>query len=97
MSMDLVISDKGDVLIASNVPFAAEVMRVDFLPEKRLLTLNYQNAQEESETLNVEVHDRMMGTLLRAPSVLMVYFKNGQPEEGFDVPLMQIEDTLASS
>lgn len=93
MSMDLVISDTGHVMIASNEPFPAEVARVDFLTSKKLLMLNYADDRPEAELLNLEVHDRLMSALLKAPSILLIHVKNNQPVEGFDVPLVQCDFT----
>lgn len=89
--MDLIISDTGDVMIASSEAFPAEVMRVDFLTSKKLLMLNYMNHEPESELLNLEVHDRLMSALLKAPSVLLVHVKNNAPVAGYDVPIVQID------
>ena len=91
MSMDLIISEKGDVMIASNLPFPAEPVRVDFFPGSKLLTLNYRGQEPEGAPLNLEVHDRMMSALLGAPSALLVFFRDGGVEEGFDVPLVQVD------
>ncbi len=89
MAMDLIISEGGDILIANNQRFPAEVARVDFIAGQRLLMLHFHDCDPEGQLLNLEVHDRMMSALLKAPSVLLV-----QPEEdaltGFEVPLVQI-------
>jgi hypothetical protein len=62
---------------------------VDFLTSKKLLMLNYADDVLEADLLNLEVHDRLMSALLKAPSVLLVHMKNNQPVGGFDVPLVQ--------
>lgn len=93
MSMDLIISDTGHVMIASNAEFAGEVTRVDFLTSKKLLMLNYEGDNPDSELLNLEVHDRLMSALLKAPSVLLVHVRHNQPVTGFEVPLVQCDFT----
>lgn len=90
MSMDLIISDTGDVMIASNEDFPAEVTRVDFLTSRKLLMINYAAHGPEAELLNLEVHDRLMSALLKAPSLLLVRVKNNAPVAGFEVPIVQI-------
>jgi hypothetical protein len=102
MSMDLVISDKGAVMIASNEPFPGEVMRVDFHSRRKLLMINYEKRETEQdvpegELLNLEIHDRMMSALLKAPSVMLVHFLHNAPGSGYEVPLVQLEFTPAQT
>lgn len=92
MSMDLIVSEGGDILIASDAPFPAEVSRVDYLTDRKLLMLHYQDHEPEGQLLNMEVHDRMASALLKAPSVLLV---ETQALRGFDVPLVQVGPTRA--
>lgn len=90
MSMDLIMSDKGDVMIASNVSFTSEVTRIDLHVRKKLLLVSY-SGQAEPDLLNIEVHDRMMTALRSASSVLVVELSGGDITGGFDVPLVQYE------
>lgn len=92
MSMDLVVSDTGHVMIASNEEFPAEILRVDFLTSKKLLMLQYADGHEPL-LLNLEVHDRLMSSLLKAPAVLVAQVKNNLPVAGYDVPLVQSDFT----
>lgn len=91
MSMDLIISDKGDILIASNIPFPSEVTRVEFHADKKLLLLNYAGKSPDGELLNMEVHPRMMTALMKAPSALVVYMKDEIPQDGYEVPVVQAD------
>lgn len=90
MSMDLIISGGGDILIASNQAFPAEVARVDFIAAQRLLMLHFHDHDPEGQLLNLEVHDRMMSALLKAPSVLLIQPAEKNGLSGFEVPLVQI-------
>lgn len=90
MSMDLIVSDKGDVMIASNHPFPADITRVDFHARKKLLMVNY-TGNPDAELLNLEVHDRLMSALLKAPSIMVVEVAHNRPVKGFSVPLVQTE------
>lgn len=96
MSMDLIVSDRGAVMIASNEPFPADITRVDFHSRRKLLMINYEKCESEQEIsegelLNLEVHDRMLSALLKAPSVMLVYFRHNTAMEGHEVPLVHFE------
>ena len=93
MSMDLIISDTGHVMIASNEEFQDEIVRVDLLTSKKLLMLNYKDGGRDADLLDLEVHDRMMSALMKAPSVLLVHVRHNMPVKGYDVPLMQYDFT----
>ena len=87
MSMDLVISEDGTVMIASNAPFSGSVARVDFDGAQRCLTLSFEEKERADETLNLEPHSRMLSALLKAPSVLLVEVRHNAPVRGYSVPL----------
>lgn len=91
MSMDLVISEQGRVMIASSLPFAAEIASVDFDAESRKIILNYAPAHMPAETLELAVNDRLAPLLRQAPRVLLVAVENNAVRQGFDVPLTCIE------
>lgn len=86
MSMDLIISGSGKVMVASNLPFADEVTRVDFDAQTRLISIAYRASPEQ--VLQTPVHDRMLSALMKAPSVVLVEMKNNRPIGGYDVPLV---------
>ena len=69
MSIDLIISDAGHVLIASNRPYPAEVVRVDFDAATRRLLLNYTNDSVPADLLPLPVSDDMAPVVMQAPRV----------------------------
>jgi hypothetical protein len=89
MSMDLIISDTGQIMIASNQPFAAPVSRVDFDTRTHFMIVNFTD--QKSQTLPLPVQDRMISDILTAPRLMLAYFKEGFAVEGFDVPLVHID------
>lgn len=91
MSIDLIISEHGKVLIAANAPFADEVVRVDFDVEHRLITLNYAGRDIAPETLDLPVNAHLTPMLRQAPRVLLVALDGGAMRQGYDVPLTCIE------
>ncbi len=88
MSIDLIISDEGQVLIASNQPFPAEVARVDFDAQSRLLTLNYTDDARAADVLPLPVGDAMVPVIMQAPRVLLVGMTDRAITQGYDVPLV---------
>jgi len=90
MSMDLVISHDGQVMLASNRDFGGEVTRVDFDAQKRLLMLGYRDAGQADAVLNMPVHDRMLTALTRAPAILLVHVEDNCVQGGWRVPLLTL-------
>jgi hypothetical protein len=89
MSMDLIISDTGQMMIASNRPFAGTVSSVDFDLHTHFLIVNYTD--QKPQALPLPVQDRMISDILTAARLILAYFKDGFPVEGFDVPLVHID------
>jgi hypothetical protein len=91
MSMDLIISDTGKILIASSAPFPAEVTRVDFDAASRSVTLNYAGDSQPAATLPLAVSETMAPALMQAARVMLVTVDNRRIVQGFDVPLTCID------
>lgn len=87
MSMDLIISDTDQVMIASTQPFAAEVVRVDFDANSRLVSLAFAGDALPDHVLPMPVNARMTANMIRASRVLLVNLDQGHISGGFDVPL----------
>lgn len=91
MSIDLIISDAGQVLIASNTPFPAEVTRVDYDAGSRCLTLNYAGDAHPADVLPLAVSDSLAPIVMQTPRVMLVGIDDSRIAQGFDVPLTCIE------
>lgn len=88
MSMDLVISDTGEALIASNEPFPADISRIDFDLDRRSLTVCFDGKTPDLP-LNLGVHDRLLSALMKAPAIVILHVCNNAPVSAFSVPLVQ--------
>lgn len=91
MSLDLVVSEQGEVMIATTSPFAAEVTRVDYDILSNRLTLNYADDALPPTLLDHEVNARLSPALRRAARVLLVVVNDNTVTDGYDVPLTCIE------
>lgn len=91
MSMDLIVSEQGRVMIASTETFAGEISRVDFDTMNSQLTLNYRADHLPPQQLELPVNARLAPVLLKAPRVLLVAIRDNAVLHGFDVPLTCIE------
>jgi hypothetical protein len=90
MSIDLIISENGNILIASNHPLPQDVTRVDFIVAEKSLVLNCKD-DSKSLKMNVPVHDSLVPALRDAPSALVLDVQGGRVQSGFNVPLIQVE------
>lgn len=90
MSVDIVISKSGNVMLASNEPFPDDIVRVEFYMDTKLLVLGFDDPSAEGMLLNMEVHDSMVKPLSEAASVYVVYMEDNSPVVGYDVPLVQV-------
>ncbi len=89
MTMDLIISDKGAVMIASNHAFPAEVSSVEFHIPTQKLSIAYRDSTP-SHLLAHAVQDRLKTEVLSAARITVIYFKNGFAQDGYNVPLIQM-------
>ena len=90
MSVDIVISKSGNVMLASNEPFPDDIVRVEFYADTRLLVLGYRDPAADGMLLNMEVHETLVEPLREAASIYVVYMENDTPVVSYDVPLIQI-------
>ncbi len=87
MSMDLIISDTGQVMIASTAPFAGDVVRVDFDADTRLFSLAFADESIPDQKLDLAVNARLSTTVFQSSRVLLVALDGGRISGGYDVPL----------
>jgi hypothetical protein len=91
MAMDLILSDTGALMLASNQPFEGDIARVDLNVAHHTLSVAYTD-DRPALTLSHAVHDRLTSDVLSAARILVVYFNSGFPIGGYDVPLVQVAD-----
>lgn len=87
MSMDLIISDNGKVMIASTQAFRGDVVRVDFDAASGLVSLAFADDNTPDHILPLPVSNRLMARVVQASRVLLVSLDQGRINGGFDVPL----------
>lgn len=87
MSMDLIVSDTGHVMIASTVPFDGEVVRVDFDVATRLVSLTFADDMIAEKVLDTPVNAHLTPSMAQTPRVLLVSLDGGRVTAGYDVPL----------
>lgn len=91
MAMDLILSDTGALMIASNQPFDGDIARVDLNVADHTLLITFTDDRPQM-TLSQAVHDRLTSDVLSAARILVVCFSSGFPACGYDVPLVQVSD-----
>ena len=90
MAIDIIIGETGSVLLASNEPFEDEVVRVEFYADTALLVLGMADFESEGMLLNVEVDADLIEPLSKVATVYVMYMKDDQPVDGYEVPIIQI-------
>ena len=90
MQADLVISQKGDVMLTCAGNFPADVTRVEYYRDTRLMVLMYDLPNSDGHMLEREVPENLDSQVRAAATVLVVRVENTDIQEGFNVPLVQI-------
>lgn len=90
MGMDLIVSDSKGLILASDQAFPAEVMRVEFYADTRLLILVFDEVDSEGQLLDHEIPEDFIPHIKNAASISTIYYKDGVPVNGYKVPLIQI-------
>ncbi len=90
MGMDLIISAEKELILASNEPFPAELLRVEFYNDTRLFVMIFDEDDGDGMLLDREIPDNIMPYIKNAATITAIYYKDGEPEEGYRVPLIQL-------
>jgi hypothetical protein len=89
--MELLISDKDEIMLKSRKPFSEEVVRIEFFTDTRLLVIGFADQNLEGELLEVEVATELVPNLKSAGRILVISVDDqDNPIQGFDVPLISI-------
>ncbi len=82
----------GRLILASNQPFPADVMRVEYYREQRLFMLVYENGADRADDLMpCEIAPGMAHKIESSADVMVVAMaENGQEPYGYQVPLVQV-------
>jgi len=90
MHIDLVVSRKGDVMLLCEGGFPAAVTRVEYYRDTRLMVIMYDEDGSDGHMLEREVPETMINAVRRAPIILVTCVEDGEIQDGFNVPLIQI-------
>ena len=81
----------GRLIILSNEDFPADVSRVEYYRDQRLIMLNYKNNDDEAELMPCEVPAEIDQIIRQSPEVLIIAMANkGAPPRGYEASLVQI-------
>lgn len=82
----------GRLILASNQPFPADVMRVEYYRDPRLFILVYENgADRPDDLMPCEIAAEMAHKIESSADVMVVAMaENGQEPYGYQVPLIQV-------
>lgn len=89
IARDLILSDSGAVVLVQDQPFERAVIRAEFYCETGYLIIIYDN--EDSVLIEYELdEDHIIQALTESPTLILTHLKNGEPADGFEVPLVAI-------
>lgn len=82
----------GRLIIASNQPFPADIMRVEYYREQRLFMFVYEDgADRPDDLMPCEIAPDMTSRIQGSADVMVVAMvENGQNPYGYMVPLVQV-------
>ncbi|MEM7618722.1 MAG: hypothetical protein AAF244_05010 [Pseudomonadota bacterium] len=82
----------GRLIILSNQDFPAEISRVEYYRDQRLIMLNYKdNEAEDADLMPCEVNSEFDEIIRQSPEVLIIAMaKDGCPPMGYETPLVQV-------
>lgn len=90
MGMDLIISADKELILASNEPFPAELLRVEFYNDTKLFVMIFDEPDSEGLLLDREIPQNILPYVKSAATITAIYYKDGEPSEGYRVPLIQL-------
>lgn len=92
MTIKLVVTDSGRVLFTNDQPFPAEVQRVEFYADTKLVVLVCDTGEDdEGELLPTEVADELIPALESTATAMVAEVDdNDKYVEGFEVPIIRV-------
>jgi len=81
----------GRLIILSNQTFPADVSRVEYYRDQRLMMLNFKNCDDEAELMPCEITPEVDEIIRQSPEVLIISVAyKGVPPRGYEASLIQI-------
>lgn len=92
MTVKLVVTESGRVLFTSDEPFPAEVQRIEFYADTRLVVLVCDTPQdEEGELLPTEIADELIPALESTATAMVAEIDDKENfVQGYEVPIIRV-------
>ncbi len=90
MNVDLGVLKDGGVLMVFEDPPPDEIKRVELYREEGLVMLVFRNPDHDSELMNHELPENMMGLIEQSPNIMIFNLKEKPPTKGYKVPLVKV-------
>ena len=92
MAIKLIVTESGRVLFTSDRPFPADVQRVEYYADTRLVVLVCNtDDDDEGELLPTEVADELIPALESSATAMVAEIdKDENYVEGFEVPIIRV-------
>jgi len=91
MAIKLIVTESGRVLFTSDQPFPAEVQRVEYYAETRLVVLVCATDDDEGELLPTEVANELIPALESTATAMVAQVDNDEKYvEGYEVPIIRV-------
>lgn len=90
MTIKLIVTESGRVLFTSDHPFPAEVQRVEFYADTKLVVL-VCNTDDEGELLPTEVAEELIPALESTATAMVAEVDDKENYvEGYEVPIIRV-------
>ncbi|NCC21253.1 MAG: hypothetical protein EOM26_02185 [Alphaproteobacteria bacterium] len=91
MNIELGKLPNGNMVILSDSAFPAEVARVEYYRDQRLLMLVYDD-EHEGDLMQYELNESSRKSIETSPCAVVVTAEPGKEMFGYDVPIIQVGD-----
>jgi hypothetical protein len=89
--IQLARNKEGKLIILSNQPFPADVRRVEYYREQRVMMLTYKDPNHEGDLMPCEISEETDRIIRNSPGIMVIAMAGGdEAPYGYEAPLVQI-------
>jgi hypothetical protein len=90
MNIELGKLADGGLVIINDSPFNTEIKRVEYYRAQKLISLVYNNKDDDDELMHHELNDVSSELVESSPTIFIVCHGPNTQLHGYDVPLIKV-------